>query len=403
MLNLDGIRDIDSGEMRFRIAQRLLQLRKKLKLYVRQDGKTTGVPERQIRNKLLLASWNLREFGSQKFGGRTPEAYYYIAEILSRFDLIAIQEVRDNLDAFYRVHEIMGPPWEYLISPVTRGTRGNYERLAFLFDPRTVGFSGVAGHVVIPPDERKQARKVIYAPSDQPYRSPYFAGFQVGSLKFMLCTVHVLYGTSRANDPERAAEIDSISKFLAKHSKDVTSWSRNIILLGDFNIFSTDSEAFQRLTANGFTVPETIQRLPTNLLRNKHYDQIAFRFPMHKVSSEEPGSSNNEVPPRVPLSFSAGTVDPFETVFKDDDEDSYAAHMGPRYRTFSNGKRKTKAEKTSFYRSMWRTYQMSDHQLLWLELRTDFTTERLLKIYDENLEFKPSDAKQVTSPPRRKK
>ncbi len=46
---------------------------------------------------LLLATWNIREFDSGKYGYRDDEAYYYIAEILSRFDLIAIQEVRSGL------------------------------------------------------------------------------------------------------------------------------------------------------------------------------------------------------------------------------------------------------------------------------------------------------------------
>lgn len=41
---------------------------------------------------------NLRELGGTKSGGRNLEALLYLAEIISHFDLIAVQEVRDNLE-----------------------------------------------------------------------------------------------------------------------------------------------------------------------------------------------------------------------------------------------------------------------------------------------------------------
>lgn len=50
-----------------------------------------------MTNTLLLATWNIREFDSGKYSYRGDDPYYYIAEILSRFDSIAIQEVRDGL------------------------------------------------------------------------------------------------------------------------------------------------------------------------------------------------------------------------------------------------------------------------------------------------------------------
>jgi hypothetical protein len=57
-----------------------------------------SIPPKTVDPTLLLATWNLREFGGSKYGGRTQEALFYIAEIMSRFDMIAVQEVRDNLD-----------------------------------------------------------------------------------------------------------------------------------------------------------------------------------------------------------------------------------------------------------------------------------------------------------------
>ena len=38
----------------------------------------------------LLATWNIREFGGTKYGGRINDSFYYIAECISRFDLVAV-------------------------------------------------------------------------------------------------------------------------------------------------------------------------------------------------------------------------------------------------------------------------------------------------------------------------
>ena len=59
-------------------------------LLVLRHALDENVPRKQMESNLLLATWNIREFGSDKYGGRSLEALYYIAEIVNRFDLIAI-------------------------------------------------------------------------------------------------------------------------------------------------------------------------------------------------------------------------------------------------------------------------------------------------------------------------
>jgi len=83
-----GLKRIQDDAMRRRTIDGLKRLRMAL---------GTGIPARTATGTLLLATWNIREFDSGKYGYRPAEPYYYIAEILSRFDLIAIQEVRDGL------------------------------------------------------------------------------------------------------------------------------------------------------------------------------------------------------------------------------------------------------------------------------------------------------------------
>jgi hypothetical protein len=133
---------IDRGtEEGKRTAARLLNLRTALE---------QEIPKRNIGGTLLLATWNIREFDSPSYGDRKDEPLYYIAEIIDHFDLVAVQEVRDNLDALERLMDFLGSWWKYVLTDVTEGDPGNRERMAFLYDSRKVRFGGLAGEVVIP-------------------------------------------------------------------------------------------------------------------------------------------------------------------------------------------------------------------------------------------------------------
>ncbi|MFT4155249.1 hypothetical protein [Parafilimonas sp.] len=180
-----------------------------LKLRTRLSGE---IPQKQLEKNLLIASWNIREFDSPAYGDRAEEAYYYIAEVISKFDIIAIQEVRQDLKALKKLIRILGGYWEYIVTDVTEGRQGNQERLAFVFDTRKVKFGGLAGEVVLPPFETKdpETGQTIYQPVKQLARTPYMCGFKAGWTDFILSTVHILYGTSVANDPGRIAEIKNI-------------------------------------------------------------------------------------------------------------------------------------------------------------------------------------------------
>ena len=106
------------------VAERLLRLRTRLK---------KEIPERNVNRSILLATWNLREFGrNDKYGKRLDESVLYIAEIISRFDLIAIQEVNLNLGDLQTLMKLLGNWWEYIVTDVTPGPSGNQERIAFI-------------------------------------------------------------------------------------------------------------------------------------------------------------------------------------------------------------------------------------------------------------------------------
>jgi hypothetical protein len=104
------------------------------------SDETKGAPPARRLSTLVLGTWNLREFDSATWGMRLPESYAYIAEIADGFDLVAAQEVRDDLRALERLIGRLGHHWQYLVSDVTEGKPGNRERLAFLYDTRKSAF-----------------------------------------------------------------------------------------------------------------------------------------------------------------------------------------------------------------------------------------------------------------------
>lgn len=102
-----------------RTLTRLLQLREKLQ---------TEIPRKQLESNLLLATWNIREFDSPAYGPRVEESFYYIAEVISHFDLVAVQEVREDLQALKKLMGLLGGNWQYVITDITEGKQGNGER-----------------------------------------------------------------------------------------------------------------------------------------------------------------------------------------------------------------------------------------------------------------------------------
>ncbi|MDX1624039.1 MAG: endonuclease/exonuclease/phosphatase family protein [Gemmatimonadota bacterium] len=332
-----------------RTARNLLALKQKL---------AREIPRRTVTDTLLLATWNIREFDSTRYGTRTNEAYHYIAEIVSHFDLVAIQEVRDDLRAIDQLRWLLGhDTWDYILTDVTEGRGGNRERMAFLYDSKKVRFGGLAGEVVLP--ERYRGGELDIP--RQLARTPFVVGFEVGWFRFMLCTVHIYYGESVAVDERRLKEIQELSDFLAERAQHEHAWAKDLILLGDFNIFDPDDVTFEAIRNAGFLVPAGIQDLPSNVPQNKHYDQIAFFAPRVQDQLGD---------------IEAGVFNFFDLVFREQDRETYIPAMGDAYETTSKGEPRTDAGKVRHYRR-WRTYQMSDHLPMWVKLRIDFGEEYL--------------------------
>lgn len=335
-----------------RTLKRLLALRTQL---------DDEIPRRTLDETLLIATWNLREFGGGKCGGRLDEAILYIAEIIARFDLVALQEVNKDLAALDRLKRTLGRDWDYIVTDTTEGGAGNRERMAFIFDTRKVTFGRLAGEVVLPPKRVKQGKKAVYQPTNQLWRTPGICGFKSGWARFMLATVHIAWGDSKPAPAARVKEIEAIAKFLYDRSLDEDAWARNIVLLGDFNIFDTDDATFKALAKGHFVVPPELQCAPSNAGQTRHFDQIAFR---RRPGSLEPTGQ-------------AGVFNYYRSVFRQKDESAYKKAMGASYLKTAKGKARDAAGKSRYYKSTYRTFQMSDHLPMWVEVRIDHSTAYL--------------------------
>jgi endonuclease/exonuclease/phosphatase family metal-dependent hydrolase len=356
---------------------------------------------RDVSNKLkfdrkdafLLATWNIRDFDSNKFGHgpRLREALMYMAEIVSTFDLVAVQEVNRNLKPLRALMDRLGPNWDYIVTDTTEGTGGNQERLAFLYNKHKILFRNVAGEIVLPKGRKiKTRRKKEKATEDgsvlefieeddlQFARTPFVVAFQNGWYKFNLCTVHIYYGANFGNKlDQRQKEIAAIAKFFERRQK---RSQEDYILLGDFNIVNPEHDTMKALKKGGFEVPEDLQKHRTNLGNNMHYDQIALRS---LAKSLEIGAS--------------GVFDCYKSVYrpKEDDLDEYLKTSAADKLDFDEvtvevgGKkvkkkvRRNEADRLEYYKKKWRTWQMSDHKPMWVELKTDFTEDYLNSLKPE--------------------
>jgi endonuclease/exonuclease/phosphatase family metal-dependent hydrolase len=358
-----------------RCADRLIKLRTAL----------ADVRARQSDQTMLLATWNIRDFDSNKFGfgPRMPESFYYIAEIMSSFDLIAVQEVNRDLSALERVMSILGGDWDYIATDTTEGPGGNGERMAFVFNRDRVFFRKIAGEIVLPDGQLIVSPATVDAskpgeapPADAPppaehkqqfARSPFLVAFQSGWFRFSLCTAHLYYGAEKGPQLERRiAEIKSLVKFFAdrqdtasKMEKDRHGAVENYIVLGDFNVVSPEHQTMQALKSNGFVVPAAIDGTKVRREGDHFYDQIATRVKDDRFNVTD-----------------GGIVHMYDTVFTDADQAIYADKMPAR--DVETGK--TMAADKLYQK--WRTWQMSDHNPLWVEISTDFSDQYLQRIAD---------------------
>jgi hypothetical protein len=132
-------------------------------------------------------------------------------------------------------------------------------------------------------------------------------------------------------------------------------WKANYLLLGDFNIISPDHETMKQLENHGFARATTATA--TDLGGKHHYDQIVSKaaHPHFAVGA-------------------SGAFDMLKYVYRDEDAGHYVG-VAKIPKLTEKGRAGAQAE--GYFKSYYRRHQLSDHKLLWCEIKTDYADQYL--------------------------
>ena len=218
--------------------------------------------------RLLMATWNIANLGTQK---RSAKDLELIAHILSRFDLIAVQEVTGNLDDFIKIIGFLDSDYEWMVTDPA----GNNERLAYIWWTPRVQARRLFGEVAYPEkDYPKKTVTVSYEKSGKTLvevypnllfqafdRNPFIGSFASGAIDFVLANVHLYFGAfkdastpdERAKYARRVMEIVALSKWAKKRQDYAHSYDSDVMVVGDMNIpkSSTGVAAYRALKSSG--------------------------------------------------------------------------------------------------------------------------------------------------------
>ncbi|MCZ2404210.1 endonuclease/exonuclease/phosphatase family protein [Paenarthrobacter sp. Z7-10] len=244
-----------------------------------------GVVPARTESNLLIGTWNLRAFADltakwEAAPSDSPKrdwrAVACIAEVISRFDVVAVQEVRRDTTALRFLLARLGTNWRAITSDVTQGDAGNGERLTFLYESTRIQPSGLVGEIVLPP--------AAQGPVLQFARTPYAAGFTRGSVGFTrgsvgftLTTVHVMWGTTQT---DRLPEITAFAQWMRAWADEPKDLNENLLVLGDFNLDRIGNPLYEAFVSTGLWPPTELNNVPRTVFDNDtsthFYDQIAW-------------------------------------------------------------------------------------------------------------------------------
>ena len=144
-----------------------------------------GLPERRA-DSVVLASFNIRKLG--QVSNKSAGAWDFLRRFCRQCDLIAIQEVQDNLEGLNHLKDLLGSKYGMVASDITggiAGKRGMVERLAYLFRWDRVERTEVASDITI---DRSAVLDTLYE-----QRADFLAAFKarVDALKKWRTKVNV--------------------------------------------------------------------------------------------------------------------------------------------------------------------------------------------------------------------
>jgi len=185
---------------------------------IAQQGHRQPAAQVSSPDAITIASFNIQVFGEKK--AKKPEVMAVLAKTLDQYDIVAIQEVKDESGAAIKKLEAavdaLGRPCAVLVSP-RLGRKEPREQYAFLYRSDSLE---PAGDLTLYQEP---------AGSDQFSREPFLARFKCkrGKFTFVLINVHT--------EPKTATrEIRALADVLA-FARQKYPMDKDFIILGDLN------------------------------------------------------------------------------------------------------------------------------------------------------------------------
>jgi hypothetical protein len=247
-----------------------------------KDPDKFGFPKR-VYGSVVIGSFNIRKLG--KASNRNRRTWEFLADVCRHFDLLAVQEVMDDLSGLRKLMELLGPRFGVIVSDKTGvfpGELGNGERLAFIFNWSIVKRTEIASDVTY--DRTKvlttiaehnnavhaaladygtklndfkakmaafEADNSLPKPKKPPFkvklpiflsfiRQPYCVSFEIqghpGTQPYQLMAInaHLLFGNRIA---DRRQEFDALMEWIIERVKqNDKAYYPSFLLLGDLNL-----------------------------------------------------------------------------------------------------------------------------------------------------------------------
>ena len=199
------------------------------------DALDAAIPAKRAAQNVLIATWNLKIFGSltRKWTSVAGDSLKRDLSIRCRRD----PGGKRRSEVAARHDELSGNNWSFLMTDVNIQEGGNSERIAFVFDQRRVTASGLAAELVEP-----EAWLAEVAPGvgwRQFVRTPYAVSFQIEDSTFILVTLHV-------------------AEFMRNWADRTNRWGHNLITLDDYNINRKGRELWDAFTSSGLHAPDDL-------------------------------------------------------------------------------------------------------------------------------------------------
>jgi endonuclease/exonuclease/phosphatase family metal-dependent hydrolase len=294
--------------------------------FLRAHKAARQVPAKQAGH-VLAATWNIANLGAQE---RRSDDLELIAEVISWFDFVAVQECRENFGPLFDILHQLGDPFRVLCSDAS----GNNERMAFVFDSTKLRPLEEVGEIAFPVAQYKHVKLPgITRKFDGFDRTPYLVSFKTPNTSIVFVNVHLFYGSEKKADMDRRAlETFAVARWANLRKKSPFSFTRELVAMGDFNMpkAAPEDPIFKALTKLGLELPDHTSQIASAIASDSYYDQIAFL----------PGTTQNCFTGRK------GVFDYDQVVFPD---------------LWQNG-----ANKKNFY--AYCRYYLSDHRPMWVEL-----------------------------------